>query len=96
MTRTIQQITNEAYDDLTALGAAHQIAITYFKAIAQLASPGDVVTELAKLGQQHCDEFHAHAQAWADRLGAAVDAWETDAPQSPGLPDRGASAGGGQ
>lgn len=91
--KTLQNIADEAYDDLLVLQEKLGDFKTIFRAVHKLLSEHDTAGRLAGIGAVQAEEWQTHAEQWARKMDENLrnlEAQQSSAPQEPTLRKRGA------
>ncbi|WP_338791161.1 hypothetical protein [Pseudomonas sp. AE27] len=90
--KTLQNIANEAYDDLLVLHEKLGEFKTMFLAVSQLLSEHDTAGRLAGIGAQQAEEWASNTEDWARKMDEnlrSLEAQQPVAPQKPAVAKRG-------
>lgn len=91
--KTLQNIADEAYDDLMVLREKLNDFKTMFLAVSKLLPESDTAGRLAGIGAIHAEEWATNAEEWARKMDENLrnlEAQQPAAPQKPAAAKRGA------
>lgn len=66
--RPLMDVANEALDDMEVAKYALRNAKYLFKAVLKLLPEGDVARELARIGDEHCEEWETNLEGWRYKM----------------------------
>ncbi|WP_054902595.1 hypothetical protein [Pseudomonas sp. NBRC 111131] len=91
--KTLQNIADEAFDDLLVLREKFNDLKYMLRAVHQLLPEHDTAGRLAKFAAIHAEEWETHVEEWGRAMEAnlsALDSQTSAAPQKPSSRNRGA------
>jgi len=84
--KTLQNIADEAYDDLLVLREKLIDFKTMFLAVSKLLSEHDTAGRLAGIGATQAEEWATNAEEWARKMDENLRSLEAQRPAAPQKP----------
>ena len=80
MTRPLMEVASEALDDMDAAKHAMRNAKYMFKAVLKLLPEGDVARELARIGDEYCEEWETNLEGWHYKMQKDLEEIDRETP----------------